>query len=422
MRIVTLSKEEFDDFSNKHIYNTYFQSSYYADFAKLNDQYNAHYLGFINDSGEIFGASLMLYKSLFWGYKYAYAPRGLLIDYDDFDMISMVTISLKKLLKKQKFIFVKINPLIVVSERDKTGKIIKFNNNVNLILDTLKKNDYEHMGFNIYNEFTLPRWSVVAKLNKDGRILFNNFSPDVKEKISYANSIGLVVEEDPEANINKFFSIVRKTNNRFSRKQLVNLRDSFYNSGRFKIFYVYLDTKKYVSNANSLYSKEEERNLTLANIIQSGDKAKYDIQKAINDKITSDRLLHTYKKDIVASTKLLKTYPNGVNCGVAITIEDARGVNIELSFVDNNFLRYHPNTLLVYEIMKYYSKIGYNYINIGAITGNFDPNSKYYSLLENKLGFNSSILEYIGEFNIIINPTLYKIYKRKYNAASNQKK
>ena len=64
--------------------------------------------------------------------------------------------------------------------------------------------------------------------------------------------------------------------------------------------------------------------------------------------------------------------------------------------------------------MKYFAKLNYSYINIGAITGNFDPLSKYYSLLEGKLGFNSSILEYIGEFNIIINPTLYKIYKRKY--------
>ena len=63
--------------------------------------------------------------------------------------------------------------------------------------------------------------------------------------------------------------------------------------------------------------------------------------------------------------------------------------------------------------MKYYGKLGFKYINIGAVTGNFDSSSKYYPMLENKLGFNSSILEYIGEFNIIINPTMYMIYKRK---------
>ena len=65
--------------------------------------------------------------------------------------------------------------------------------------------------------------------------------------------------------------------------------------------------------------------------------------------------------------------------------------------------------------MKYYGKMDYKYINIGAVTGNFDSSSKYYPILENKLGFNSSILEYIGQFNMIINPTMYKIYKRKYH-------
>lgn len=415
MRIVTLSKEEFDDFSSKHIFNTYFQSSNYSEFAKINDGYSVHFLGFVDEtSGRIMAASLMLYKPLFWGYKYAYAPRGILMDYENSEMVTTITKCIKKLLKKQKFIFIKIDPLIVVSERDKNGKIIKFNNKVNDILDTLKKNDYEHLGFNIYNESILPRWNVVAKLNKDGRILFNNFSNEVKDKISYANNIGLVVEEDPEVDIDKFLEVVRKTNNKFGKKRLQNLRNAFINDKKIKIFYVKLDTKKYVGNANKLYREEEEKNLALGSIIQSGDSIKYNIQKAINDKITSDKLLSAYKKDIVSSTKLLKTNPNGIVCGVAVTIEDARGVNIELNIVDNNYVRYNPNTLLIYEIMKYFAKLNYSYINIGAITGNFDPLSKYYSLLEGKLGFNSSILEYIGEFNIIINPTLYKIYKRKY--------
>ena len=64
--------------------------------------------------------------------------------------------------------------------------------------------------------------------------------------------------------------------------------------------------------------------------------------------------------------------------------------------------------------MKFYGKLNYKYINLGSVTGNFNANSKYYPSLLNKLGFNSSILEYIGEFNIIINPTMYKIYKNKY--------
>ena len=415
MKIITLNKDEFDSFSNNHTYNSYYQSSCYADFAVSNEQYNVHYLGFVDENNKLVGASLMLFKPLFWGYKYAYAPRGLLINYNNDEMVNEVTQELKKLLKKQKFIFITIDPLIVASERDRNGKTIKFNNSVNRILTNFKQNNYEHLGFNLYNESKLPRWNVIAKLNNDGRTIFNNFDTNIKEKISYSNNIGIVVEEDTTKNIEAFYDFIKNKYNKGSKKYLSNLFNAFNPSNKIKIFYAKLSTKKYVENVNKLYSIEEEKNLGLANIIQSGDTIKYNIPKAINDKLESDKLLHLYKKDIVLSTKLLKSNPEGITCGGALIIEDAHGVNILINYVDNNYNKYNADTVLIYEIMKYYGKLGFKYINIGPVTGNFDSNSKYYPMLENKLGFNSSILEYVGEFNMILNPTMYKIYKRKYH-------
>ena len=415
MKIITLTKDEFDRYSNNHKYNSYYQSSNYAEFAVANDQYNVHYLGFTNINGNIIGAALMLYKSLFWGYKYAYAPRGLLIDYENDEIVKTVTQELKRLLKKQKFIFVTIDPLIVASERDRNGKIIQFNNSVNRILTNFKQNNYDHLGFNLYNESKLPRWNVVAKLNNDGRILYNNFDINIKEKISYSNSIGIIVNEDTTNNIEMFCDYVKSTSNKINKKYFINLFNAFKENNKIKIFYARLSAKKYVENVNRLYSLEEEKNIGLANIIQSGDTLKYNIPKAVNDKITSDKLLHAYKKDIVASTKLLKANPDGIICGAALVIEDAHGVNIVANYSNKENSKYNSDIVLTYEIMKQYGKLGYKYINIGAVTGNFDSTSKYYSMLENKLGFNSSILEYIGEFNIVLNPTMYAIYKKKYN-------
>lgn len=413
MKIITLKKEDFDSFSSNHKYNSYYQSSDYANFAESNDQYNVHYLGFVDDDNKLIGAALMLYKNLFWGYKYAYAPRGLLINYENDEIVKKVTVELKKLLKKQKFIFVTVDPLIVASERDKNGKIIQFNNSVNRILTNFKQLNYDHLGFNLYNESKLPRWNVISALNNDGRIIFNNFDQNVKDKISYSNSIGIIVEEDETKNIDNFYECVKPSYSRGGKKYFNNLFNAFNPSNKIQIFYAKLSTKKYTENVNRLYTEEEEKNIELANIIQSGDTIKYNIQKAINDKIESDKLLHAYKKDIVASTKLLKTNPDGITCGAALVIQDAHGVNILVNYVDSNYTKYNSDTLLIYEIMKYYGKLGFKYINIGAVTGNFDSSSKYYPMLENKLGFNSSILEYIGEFNIIINPTMYMIYKRK---------
>ena len=415
MKIITLSKEEFDSFSNKHKYNTYYQSSDYAQFSNLYEQYNIHYLGFVEEnSDKLIGAALMLYKTLFWGYKYAYSPRGMLIDYDNPDIINEVTYELKKLLKKQKFIFVTIDPVIVASERDKNGKIIQFNNMVNRILSEFKNNNYEHLGFNLYNESILPRWNVIARLNSDGRVLYNNFSTAIKEKISYANNMALSVSIDETLNIDEFFEFVKKDFSKKGKKYFQVLANCFKDKQKMKIFYVKIDTKQYTENANKLYNKEEENNIELANIIQSGDTIKYNMPEIINAKVKSDKLLHTYKKDIVASTKLLKAHPEGIKCGAALTIEDAHGVNVIINYAVNEYKQYFPDILMTYELMKYFGKMDYKYINIGAITGNFDPNSKYYPMLENKVGFNSSILEYVGQFDIILNPTMYKIYKRKY--------
>ena len=411
MKIVSLKKEEFDNFAFQYKNNNYCQSSNYAEFEKETEGYEIHYLGFVDNNGNLVGAGLMLYKQLFLGYKYAYSPRGLLIDYTNIHMIRDVTNELKKLLKKQKFIFIKIDPIIIASERDKEGNIIQFNNVVNNILSEFKKLNYEHLGFNLYNESVLPRWYVSARLNNDARIIYNNFASDVKEKIAYANSMAFNVTFDNTGNIDQFYEFVKNGNIKKPKKYFQSLFYAF--NGRAKIFYAFLDTKKYVSNANQLYDKEEEKNRELADIIQSGDNIKYNIPKAINDKITSDKMLNLYKKDIVASTKLLKMHPDGIICGTALTIEETNGVNILLNYEDPDYARNNITTIMTYEIMKFFGKMNYKYINLGSITGNFNSTSKFYPALLSKLGFNSSILEYIGEFNIIINPFMYKIYKRK---------
>ncbi len=413
MRIVSLEKDEFDNFAINYKNNNYCQSSNYAEFEKKVDNYEIHYLGFADDNGKLFGAALMLYKTVFLGYKYAYSPRGLLIDYNNLEMVKEVTINLKKLLKKQKFIFVKIDPIIIASERDKEGNTIKFNNLVNPILGTLKKLDYRHLGFNLYNESILPRWYVSARLNNDARIIYNSFSQENKDKITYANNMAFMVSEDVSCNIDRFYEILKKGNVKKSKRYFQALYESFIPNKKIKIFYAYLDTKKYVSNANKLYNAEEDKNIKLGEIIQSGDSIRFNIPKAITDKIESDKLLNSYKKDIVSSTRLLKQHPEGIICGAALTIEETNGVNVLINYEDIAYQRNNISILMNYELMKYFGKLNYKYINLGSITGNFNSTSKFYSLLTNKLGFNSSILEYIGEFDMVINPLMYTIYKKK---------
>ena len=110
---------------------------------------------------------------------------------------------------------------------------------------------------------------------------------------------------------------------------------------------------------------------------------------------------------------MLRKYPDGILIGVSLVVTQKKGANVLLNYQVPEFAQFNTNEMMTFELMKYYAKKKYKYINLGAVTGNFDPSSKYYLTLINKKGFNSSIIEYIGEFNLIINPMMYKVYKNK---------
>lgn len=414
MKILTISREEFDNYSINNKYNTYYQSPEYAEFKRVTEGYDVSFLGFYDDDKNLVGAAMFLYKVLFWKYKYAYAPRGILMDYEDDALVKKISTDLRRLLSRQRFIFVKIDPPIVASERDVNGNIINFNSKVNEILSNFKHCNYEHLGFNLYDESLLPRWNVIAKLKNDARIIFNNFDSKIKEQISYANSMAISVVEDETVDIDRFYDFLRKSNIRKNKKYFMALKDAFYSTKKIKIFYAYIDTNKYTINANKLYASEEEKNNILSNIIRSGDSVKYNIQKAVSDKVISDRYLNAYKRDVIESTKLLKKFPGGITCGCSLCIEEAKGANVLINFEDAEYNKYHVNALLNYEMMKYFGKKNLEYLNLGSITGNFNPNSKYYRALLGKVGFNSTIIEYVGEFDLIVSKFMYKIYKKKY--------
>lgn len=412
LQIITLEKEEFDKFAQNHKYESYFQTSNYAEF-ELNNGYDVHYLGFTDDEDNLIGGAMCLYKNLFGNYSYAYVPRGLLIDYDNPYLVNTITTKLKKLLYKQNFVFIKIDPPVIMSERDKDGKVLYSSNTANLIFDTLTKNDYKHMGFNRYYETKQPRWNLIIKLDKDIKTMYDSFDENVKENIKKASQNGINVKIDDASNVDDFFEFVKKSYGRVGKKYFENLFNHFGPNNKIEIFYAKLDSSQFVENANKLYNKEEEKNRSLASIISGNDTYKYNIQKVISDKMISDKKLHEYKKSIMSSTEFLKKYPDGKILATSLVIHHKKGADCLIFYEDPNYINYNGGDLLIYEMCQRYASMNLKYLNLGPATGNFDKKSPYYKKIVNRLGFNTTIIEYIGEFNLVINPLMYKIYEYK---------
>ncbi len=398
MQIITLTEKEFDDFAKKNEYTSYYQSSHYANLEKQLDRYNIHYLGFEND-GVLVGAALMLYKETILGYKFAYSPRGFLIDYADFNMVSTVTKGIIKLLKKQKFMFIKINPPVIARVEDFDHKTITENENIDELKKVLKNLNYQ-----VAPNPRLPRNNIFAKLDKDNDKMFYSLSKENQSKIEHGREKSLILRLNPEDGLDRYEKLVVGK----AKDKVINYYKTLYKDFREKnavdLFILHIDTNHYGMNINKIYNKEYEKNLSLRKIIESGDRDRYNIEMVIEDKMTSDKNLANLEMEVRNSTPLVKKYPNGIDVGICMVAKQGHGVEVVTNYMSPEFANLNAEPFFYFEIMKYYAAQDYQYINLGPA---IPKNNKYPT---NKQGLNSSIYNYIGEYDLVINPLLYRIY------------
>ena len=58
-----------------------------------------------------------------------------------------------------------------------------------------------------------------------------------------------------------------------------------------------------------------------------------------------------------------------------------------------------------------YNRQGLKYLNMNAVVGEFEKKNTYSGLNEMKLGFNTIVTEYIGEFDLVLNNFTYNLFK-----------
>lgn len=407
MKIVKLSPEQFDNFSNNHPLHTYFQTSSYGNLMK-SDGFEPFYYGFINDQNTLIGASLVLVQKLFLGYKYAYAPRGYLIDYDNKDLIIDVTNKMKKFLAKNSIIFLKIDPPVVNNKRDKDGNILQ-SPYTNDLIPFLQKIGYNYFGDNKFFGTLKPRWNAILKVTGSAETLFKKFEPTVKNKIRKAQSRGVEILQGNHQDIETFYRFVSKKHYRklsYYQKFAENFKDSF------ELYFARLNTEKYLNNIKQIYENELQKNENLNSEIREAGLNNKISTKLTNSKIQSDKVLAIYKKELETASSLFSKYPSGIIISATSIVVEKHGIKLVIEGQNPAYKLYYPTFLTKWAIIEKYAKLGAIYFDLNAITGYFADNNKFKGLNEMKLGFGAEVTEYIGEFDLVINSTIYSIHKR----------
>lgn len=406
MYIKELTNAEFNSFTDEFKDSSIYQTSEYG-FIMNTQNYNSLFIGAFDNLDKIVAASLILVEKEGM-FKYAYAPKGFLIDYNNKALVEEFTLLIKEYLNKKKIMAIKINPMIVRSSYDYRTNISHVNPNFEEQLEFLQNIGYFHLGFNNLFEAFKPRYDAIIDLNKPITTLFGNMNKNFKNKVKSADKNGVRIIKGNENNLDYLYDQVKNKYPR-DRKYFENVLYFFKNRNMLDYYYAKLDTNAYLINVQKRYQKQMDMcNKLNSKLFKNAGKNN---TKLINNKIYEENKLHELKNELVFATKLLKETPEGIILATMLITKYRDEVYIFMDGYNKDFKRLNAKHLMTWKLIEKYSKEKYKRFNLGGMTNPNIKNEKYKGLNEFKLSFNARCVEYVGDLELIANQTLYNLYR-----------
>ena len=397
MYIKELTNAEFNSFTDSFNYSSIYQTSEYG-FIMNTQNYTSIFLGMIDEYNKIVAASLILIEKTNM-FKYAYAPKGYLIDYSNKELVIEFTRLIKEYLNKKKVMAIKINPMIVKSSYDYVTDTTNVNPYFEEQLDFLKSLDYYHLGFNNLFEAFKPRFDAIIDLSKPITTLFGNMNKNFKNKVKSADKNGVRIIKGTDKELDYLYDQVKNKYPR-DKKYFKDVLYFFKKRNMIDYYYAKLDTNAYLMNAQKKYQKQMEicnklNNKLFKNLGKSNT-------KIINNKIFEENKLNELKNELIHATKLLKENPNGVILATMLIAKYREEVYILMDGYNKDFKKINAKHLMTWKLIEKYANEKYKRFNLGE---------KYNGLNEFKLSFNARCVEYVGDLELITSPGIYNLYR-----------
>ena len=401
MNLIELSKEDYIDFTNKH--NAHFLESYaWGEVSKYRG-YKVYYLGLV-DNNKIKASALVLERKLLFKFTRMYIPRGFVIDYHDKDLLNIMTKEIKKFAKSKNAIVVKIDPAIKLHTIDYNAEVIEGENNYDIV-SNLENVGFIHLPLTKYFETSQPRFTFRIPLDKSIEEIENRYSNTTKSRIKKAINSEVFVEIGNKDDIKEFSRLMELT----EKRQDFYSHDSKYFSKFYEIFSKYNMVTLYLGKIDLLkLSKKLENNrqnyLEELESIKDIDSKKVnnrrkEIEKNLNSLNEQLKFLENKPKEtIVASSYLIVKYN-----GFAWALYAANDMDYKTMF--SNYLVYQK------QIEDSFND-GIKVFDVFGTIGDPNSNSPLLGLHDFKRKWGGEYIEFIGEFDLVLNKFMYFIYTK----------
>lgn len=402
-----LTAHEFQIFTQNWPNANYYQTVEYSYIMK-NQNYESLFLGILINN-QVVAATLILIKQLH-KLKYAYAPRGFLIDYGNADQLTFFTRQIKKYLSTKKVLAINLNPYLLKTTYEYQLQLKEENPNYKNILNQLKQLGYSHKGDTPYFETMKPRFEAILNLSLDTQALFQNMRKQVRTKIRSAINRGVQIYHGNEEQIPLLYSQVE----RYYPRNINYFEDCFTYFGKQRkiaIYYAKLDTSIYLKYIQTLYFNQEQIvKIVNYNMIKNASKG---MKKLLKQKMQQETLLEYARTHLQKATTLVSEYPSGIILASALVVTCNKEVFLMIDGYDKSYQNINAKYLLIWKLIEKYQQLGYLRLHLGGITDPLIKENPYKGLNEFKLGFGCYIEEYIGDLELICNQPLYFLHKKK---------
>ncbi|NGT86131.1 lipid II:glycine glycyltransferase FemX [Clostridium perfringens] len=428
-KFVEINSSEIDKFNESDRKGHIFQTSYWAELKK--DWKKKFIAGYDNDNNMVITATILLRKAPYINKYMGYIPRSFTCDYNNKKLLIEFTEYLREFAKKNNISFITIDPDIHLKENEEAlSECTEIKNFLKSLgyKNTDSKN-FEAIQPNFVFRLPLPTEGNKMDIKK---AVFKKFSSKTRYNIKVAEERGLSVEVYDKETLNedvldRFHEIMVTTGKRDNflvrhREYFKDMIDYLYPHCR-----LYMVKYSYENDFNRLsekLNKQEEAKTKAINKIEEL-KVKLDAETDEDKKSRIEKKLNDQDKRLKEAERQIEGFKKKIS-----DIEPFKGQEIYLSGsiylyygnkawylygASENILRdTMPNFAMQWSMICDSIDLGCDVYDFRGVSGDLNPENPLYGLYKFKKGFNGNFVEFIGEFDIVVDNGIYTLYKKAF--------
>ncbi len=337
------------------------------------------------------GGAYVLKRKVVLNYTLGYICRGPLIDFENTEETDCFFKAAKELARREHMISIKFDPNIFATYTIEQKEEAKMYRNDGLV-NVLKTYGCKHLGYNMdMYDATQPRMQVTYPLAYQD--VDTHFPKKTRDKLKIAAENHIEVEERGVEAVHEFTHLIELTE---SRKGIMLRPEGYFKrmmeafDGNSKMFFAYANLEALCVD---LEAKQHELQAKLASLDEVA------VKKIEATKKQMAKCEREYKE----AKQLMASDGKRPLIAAVLLVNDATTTELLYSGLNGTYRKFYaPYALRKAAILDTFNAHR-EYFNFGGVECEFDG-----GLFEFKSGFHPDIRAYVGEFDFITHPLLFK--------------